>query len=630
MDERGTAIYEFGGFRFHSAQGVLFRGTEVVPLTPKVADTLLALLTHHDHVVEKGELIRAIWPDTFVEEGGLARNISVLRKALGDEADGCQYIETIPKRGYRFVAPVREVASEPECTAGATTPVAGAGRAAGWRPLAWRGINFGIAAIVLLAAGLVYIGHSRKSHETAADLRLASIAVLPLKNLSADAAQDYLSEGLTDTLATDLAKTGVRVIASSSVRRLRQGASINEIGQQLKVDGVVQGTVLGSGDRVRINAQLVDVRSGRLLWADSYQRSLRDVLALQAEVTGAITREILASVESGQKAPLRRARAVVPEAYLAYLKGRFFWNKRTEAGLRKAIEYFDEAIAKDPTYAPAHAGVADSYALLGSNGYDAMPPREAMPLAKAAAHRALQLDPQLAEAHTSLGYVLMAYDWDLPAAEKEFRQAFRSNPGYATAHHWYGHYLLAAGQPEQALAEMKQALALDPLSLPVNVGVGWCSYFARRYDEAIAQYRKALELEPEFALAHQALAMALEQKAAYTEAIAEFRKAVTLSGGSASTLASLGHACAMAGATNEARAQLERVVELSRHRYVPAIYTALIYLGLRDKNQGTAWLMKAHEERSEYFIYYRLDPGFDPIRGDRRFASMLRLPSPAQ
>ncbi len=630
MEGSGRAIYEFGAFRFHAAERVLFRGTELVPLTPKVADTLLALLTCHDRVVEKGELIRVIWPDTFVEEGGLARNISVLRKTLGDEPDGCQYIETIPKRGYRFVAPVREVGSGPEVVAAPAKPLeAGSGREAG--PLArfaWRPIAAGIAATALVAAGLVYILHWRNSRETAADLRAGSIAVLPLKNLSADAAQDYFSEGMTDTLATELAKTRVRVIASSSVRRLRQGASLNEIGQQLKVDAVVQGTVLGSGDRVRINAQLVDVKTGRLVWADSYQRSLRDVLALQAEVTAAIAREILANVAPGQKAPLSRSRAVIPEAYRAYLKGRFFWNKRTEAGLRKAIEYFDEAVARDPTYAPAHAGLADSYALLGSSGYDAMPPREAMPRAKTAALEALALDNGLAEAHTSLAYVLMAYDWDLPAAEKEFQEAFRCNPGYATAHHWYAHCLLAAGQTEKAAAEMRQAVSLDPLSLPVNVGLGWCSYFARRYDEAIGQYRKTLELEPDFALAHQALGMALAQKGAYAEAIAEFKKAVPLSGGSASAIASLGNASARAGATADARAQLEQLSELSRRKYVPAIYMALIYLGLGDKNSAAPWFSKAREERSEYLIYHRLDPGFDSIRADKRFA--LALPASKQ
>jgi TolB-like protein/Tfp pilus assembly protein PilF len=446
-----------------------------------------------------------------------------------------------------------------------------------------------------------------------------------LTNLSNDPAQAYLSIGMADELATVLAKTGVRVIASDSIHRLRPASSLEEIGRQLQVEAVIDGSVLGSGDRVRINARLIDVRTARLVWADSYERSLQDVLGLQSEVADAIAREIRASVTPGPKPGPSGRRLVVPDAYRAYLRGRFFWNKRTEAGLRKAIESFNEAIARDGSYAPAYAGLADSYALLGSNFYDAIPPREAMPLAKKAARRALELDPQLAEAHTSLGYVLMVYDWDLPAAEKEFRQAFRSNPSYTTAHHWYGHYLLAAGHPDQAAAEMKIALALDPLSLPVNVGAGWCSYFARRYDEAIVQYRKALELEPDFALARQALAMALERKGAYTEAIAEFRKAVALSGGSASTLASLGHACALAGATAEARAQLDRLEELSRRKYVPAMYRAFIYLGLGDKDRAAVWLAKAYEERSEYFIYYRADPSFDSIRGDRRFAAMLKV-----
>jgi TolB-like protein/DNA-binding winged helix-turn-helix (wHTH) protein/Tfp pilus assembly protein PilF len=618
MAEKTRTVYGFGAFRFDAGERVLYRDASVVPLTPKVADTLLVLLERGGRLVEKSELLGLVWPGTFVEEGGLARNISVLRKALGDEPDGCHYIETVPKRGYRFVAEVSEIPSPPE-TPDATPALPGRHRP--------RRLIAALTAIAALLLGAVaYIVYSYNARAPA--FRAASIAVLPLKNLSNDPAQEYLSEGMADELATVLAKNGVRVIASNSIRRLRPGAPLDEIGRRLKVEAVVEGTVLGSGDRVRINARLIDVRTGRLVWADSYQRSLRDVLALQSEVAGAIAREIRASVAPGPKPGTSRQRPVVPDAYRAYLHGRFFWNKRTEAGLRKAIESFNEAIALDASYAPAYAGVADSYALLGSNFYDAIPPREAMPLARTAARKALELDPHLAEAHTSLAYVLMVYDWDLSAAEKEFRQAFRSNPGYATAHHWYGHYLLAAGQPEQALAEMKQAQALDPLSLPVNVGVGWCSYFARRYDEAIAQYWEALELEPDFALAHQALAMALERKGAYTEAIAEFRKAVALSGGSAGTLASLGHACAMAGAAADAQAQLDRLEELSRRRYVPAIYRALIYLGLRDKERAAAWLAKAYEERSEYFIYYRLDPGFDPFRSDKRFVPtpLARLP----
>ncbi len=604
MDEKRSPAYQFGAFRFDPAERVLYRDEEIVLLSPKAADTLLVLLERRGRVVEKGDLLKLVWPDTFVEEGGLARNISVLRKALGDEAEGCRYIETIPKRGYRFVAP---------------------GDAIPRQPARWRAAVIGAAA--LLVGALAYFAFLHKARDTPAGLRATAIAVLPLKNLSGDPAQEYISDGMTDELATVLAKTGVRVIASDSARRLRPGTPLNEAGRQLNVEAVIQGTVLASGDRVRINTQLIDVGTGRVIWAESYQRSLPDVLGLQAEVAADITREVATRLAPGRKQNLARSRPVVPAAYHAYLKGRFFWNKRTEAGLRKAIEFFNEAIARDIAYAPAHAGLADSYALLGSNFYDAMPPREAMPRAKQAALKALAMDNQNAEAHTSLGYVLMAYDWDLPAAEKEFQQALRSNPSYATAHHWHAHFLLAAGKPDQAAVQMKEALSLDPLSLPVNVGVGWCSYFARRWDEAIEQYRKTLELEANFALARQALAMAFEQKGAHGEAIAEFQKAVALSGGSASTIASLGHAYALAGAKTDAQVQLARLEALSKQHYVPSIYRALIYLGLGDKDSAAVWLAKARAERSEYFIYYRLDPIFDSIRGDKRFVLSLTPPS---
>jgi TolB-like protein/DNA-binding winged helix-turn-helix (wHTH) protein/Tfp pilus assembly protein PilF len=603
MEPQGGTAFEFGAFRFDPAERVLYRGPERVPLSPKVADTLLVLLTHHGRVVEKNELMQLVWPDTFVEEGGLARNISALRKALGDDAEGSRHIETIPKRGYRFVAPLGK-------------NVVGKGAAP-----RRRGVRFAIAAILVAAAMLLvatgYLVSFMTRHDHAAP-RVKSIAVLPLKNISGDAAQDYFAEGMTEVIATELSKTGLPVIAPASVRSLRPGAPLEEVGRQLKVEAVIRGTVLQSGDRVRINAQLVDIGSGRLLWADSYQRDLRDVLQLQAEVAGAIARQTSFEAASGERPAPSRLQAVVPDAYQAYLRGRFFWNKRTEPALRKAVEYFNEAIAKDGTYAPAYAGLADSWSLLASNSYDAVPPREGMPLAKAAALRALELDGGLAEAHTSLAYVTMAYDWDLEPAEREFQQAIRCNPGYATARHWHAHCLLAAGRLEEASAEMRQAQNLDPLSLPVNVGVGWCSYFARRYDDAINQYRKTLELEPNFALAHQTLGMALAQKHDYPKAIAEFQTALTLSGG-ASAAASLGYAYGLAGAKADARAQLARLLELSHHRYVPAIYMALVYLGLRDAPGFSSWLSKAREERSEYLIYYQFDPAFDAVRADPLF-----------
>jgi len=612
MEQPQKQAYEFGPFRFDAAARVLYRGAEIVPLSPKAADTLLVLLEHRGQVVDKNELLRLVWPDTFVEEIGLARNISALRKSLGDESI---YIETIPKRGYRFLG---EEQSSQGAGGSATTPVDQEGRPPKQR--VW--LLAILAVATLVAVALFFALRSRPS-----GFRAASIAVLPLRNLSNDPAQDYLSDGLTEELATVLAKTGARVIASDSVRQLRQGATLDEVGRRLGVEAVVEGTVLASGERVLVNARLIEVRSGRLVWAESYQRSLADVIALQSELAVTIGRELTATVSPAAKQ--RAPRPVQPEAYRSYLKGRYFWNKRTETGLRKAIEAFQEAIAGDPSWAQPYTGVADSYALLASSFYDAMPPREAMPAAKTAALKALELDPQLAEAHTSLAYVRMAYDWDLPAAEQEFRQALQSSPGYATAHHWYAHWLLAAGKPEQAAIEMRQAQSLDPLSLPVNVGVGWCWYFARRYDTAIAQYRRALELDDGFALAHQALAMALEIQGGYPDAIAEFQKAVTLSGGSASAVASLGHAYGLAGKKREAQTQLNRLEEVARNRYVPAIYRAEIYLGLGDRDRAAVWMSRARDERSEYLIYYKLGPSFDSLRGDPRFALKLE-PLPAR
>ena len=612
MEPPGGAVFEFGDFRFDPAERVLYRGSERVPLSPKVADTLLVLLTRHGRVVEKNELMQLVWPDTFVEEGGLARNISALRKALGDGTDGSRHIETIPKRGYRFVAPLGKTPTAAETAAS----VAGTG-AVPHRP----GIRFAMiatlaaAALVLVAAGYFLSFMTRHGRSTP---QVKSIAVLPLKNISGDAAQDYFAEGMTDEIATELSKTGLPVIAPASVRSLPPGAPLAEIGRRLSVEAVIQGSVLQSGNWVRINAQLVEIRTGRLLWADSYQRALRDVLRLQAEVADAIAHKTSSQAAAGERPGPTRLQSVVPDAYQAYLRGRFFWNKRTEPALRKAVEYFNEAIAKDGKYAPAYAGLADSWSLLASNSYDAVRPREGMPLAKAAAQRALELDGGLAEAHTSLAYVTMAYNWDLEGAEREFQQANRSNPGYATARHWHAHCLLAAGRLDEAAAEMRQAQNLDPLSLPVNVGVGWCSYFARRYDDAISQYRKTLELEPSFALAHQTLGLALAQKHDYPKAIAEFQTALKLSAG-ASAMASLGYAYGLAGSKADARAQLARLVELSHQRYVPAIYMAQVCLGLRDGQGFSSWLSKAREERSEYLIYYQFDPALDAVRADPAF-----------
>jgi DNA-binding winged helix-turn-helix (wHTH) protein/TolB-like protein/Tfp pilus assembly protein PilF len=581
-------VYRFGPFRLNAGDRLLFRGGEMVPLPPKAIDTLLALVVNHGRVLEKDELLKTVWPDTCIEEGGLARNISMLRKALG--GDEAEYIETIPKRGYRFIAEVHEGAAAPPARRNWKRPAAAA------------------ALAVLVATAGFLLWRAWQARRAAHAVR--SIAVLPLKDLSNG--EPYLAEGLGEVLTASLSKVrSLRVISSPA-------------GRAPQTDAVLKGAVLRSAGRVRVTAQLVDARTGWLLWAGSYDRDLGDALALEAELAEAIAREVDVKLTEPERQSLATARASGPEASDAYLRGRYCWNRRTPESLQESIRFFNEAVRKDPKYAPAYAGLADAYALLGSNGYDAMPPREAMPLAKAAAAKALELDPGLAEARTTLAYVALAYDWDLEAAGAHFRAALDLNPSYATAHHWYGHYWLAAGNPGRAVAEMRRAQELQPVSLPIMAGLGWSYYFARDYDAAIAQFRKVIGMDPNFAVAHQTLGIVYQRKGLGAEAVAELERAVELSGASPSTVASLGAAAAAAGDRVRARVQLERLQAMRKTRYVPAVLLAMVSLALGDADAGTAWLRQGVEERSEYFMYAAADPAFEPLLKNPKAAALLQ------
>ncbi|HEX7961164.1 MAG TPA: winged helix-turn-helix domain-containing protein, partial [Terriglobales bacterium] len=431
-------LYEFGPFRIDQRERLLRRGADVIPLAPKAIETLLVLASSGGRVVEKEELIKRVWPDTFVEEGGLARNISLLRRVLGEGPNDPQYIETVPRRGYRFVAHVSKTGEE--------------------------------------------IGSSR------------SLAVLPLANLSPDSAQDFFADGMTDELISYLMNIEALRVSSRTSVMAYKGVSrpLRQIARELDVSWIVEGTVLHFGDRVRIAARLIEAATERQVWTETYEKDMRDVLALQSEVASDIARAIRVKLSSPEKARLSQSRPVDPEAYQDYLRGRYFWNNRTTEGLKRAREYFRQAIEKDPTYAPAYSGLADAYAMLGSTGYDVMPPKEAMPLAKAAAINALRLDDSLAEAHAALGYVTLVYDWDWPAAEQELRRAIELNPGYATAHQWTGELMMALNRPDDATKAFKRALNLDPLSIPCNLGLGWSYYFSCKDDLAIEQYRRTL------------------------------------------------------------------------------------------------------------------------------------------
>ncbi|MGB8583971.1 MAG: winged helix-turn-helix domain-containing protein [Candidatus Sulfotelmatobacter sp.] len=510
------------------------------------------LLEHSGEVVTREELRSRVWPSESFGDFDQALNIAIgkLRSALGDSAESPRFIETLPKRGYRFIADVSVVDTDarpkrPESVAGdlpgsqekktdAGHKIQGAGLVVAPQrrllPTRWISVALALVIIVSLAILSVWLFRSRAPAPTG----IRSIAVLPLENLSGDASQNYFADGMTDELITDLAQiSALRVISRTSVM-VYKGARkpLPQIARELNVDAVVEGSVLRSGDQVRITAQLIEASTDKHLWSQSYEGELRDTLALQNRVASAIADQIRINLTPREQAALKNVKVVNPEAYESYLKGRYFWNKRTPDGLKVALAYFKEATEEDPKYAQAYSGLADTYALLGDWQYAVMTPKEAFPKAKAAALKALELDSTLGEAHNSLAFVLDGFDWDFDAAGKEFRRAIELNPGYATAHHWYAWHLSLLGRFDEAIVEMKKAQNLDPLSLIINADLAELLVLAHHYDESIAQSRKTIEMDSNFALAHNQLAQAYLSKHMYDEAVEELKKAVQLSGDS--------------------------------------------------------------------------------------------------
>lgn len=453
---------------------------------------------------------------------------------------------------------------------------------------------------------------------------IRSLAVLPLENFSGDASQDYFADGMTDELITDLAQIrALRVVSRTSVMTYKgTRKSLPEIARELNVDAVVEGSVSRSGDQVRITAQLIQLPADKHLWAQSYQGNLSDTLSVQNQVARAIADEIRVEITPQEQAALKSARKIDPEAYEAYLKGRYFWNKRTADGLEKAVDYFDQAIAKDPNYAAAYSGLADTYALLGDWEYAAMSPKEAMPKALDAARKALQLDDSLGEAHASLAFCLEGFDWDFMAADKEFQRAIELNPGYATAHHWYAWHLSLVGRNNEAIAEMERAVSLDPVSPIVNADLAELLLIARLTDESIRQSRKTIELNPGFAFAHNQLAQAYIEKKMFAAAITELHEAIRLGGDSPIFVANL----ARAYARSEQRAAATALLEDLKNRSVPKspllAEIAMIYVAFGDKDQAMVYLEKGFEERFNPGVLER--PCFDELRSDPRFQDLTR------
>ena len=604
--------YEFGPYRIDTGERLLHRDGELIPLPPKVLATLLVLVESAGRMVDKGDLMKAVWSDTFVEEGALTRNISLLRKALGDTGDVAAYIETIPKRGYRFVAPVRtvipaETPGEPQAVPPAPLPVP---RAAARSRARWI-VPGGILVLAALAAVAWFGTRDADVREaTTAVAPTNALAVLPFRTVENDASQDYFAEGITEALITRLASLrNLRVVSlAGDIAGQKDEAAWTAALRNQSVKRVLTGTIFRSGGRVRINAQLKDSGTREIYWANSYERDSGDALALESEVAEAIATEVQVSMTARDRERLRQSRPAPPEALDAYLKGRYFWNRRTEDGLRRAVQYFQQAIAADPTYAVAYTGLADSYSLLGSIELGAMPPRMAMPLAKAAAQKALELDPDLAEGHNSLAYVKLSYDWDLPGALREFTRALELNPGSATAKHWFSHYYMATGNMAKASELMRDAFQLEPLSPSINIGIGWCLYYSRRYDEAIEQFRSVTESDPSIPLAHQTLGMAYQQKGLLDQAIEEYQRAAALSDNSPSSVAALASVYATAGNLAESNKELARLEEMSRTRYVPAFHFATVHFAMGDMTKTFEFGWKAIGERCDYLLYLRAEP----------------------
>jgi len=454
--------------------------------------------------------------------------------------------------------------------------------------------------------------------------RQPSIAVLPFTDLSPQKDQEYLCDGLAEELINSMSNIqDLRVVARTSAFSFKgKEFDVRDIGKELDVETVLEGSVRKSGDQLRITVQLINVEDGYQLWAERYDRAMDDVFKIQDEITLEILEKLKVRLLGKEKAKLGKRQTEDLEAYNLYLKGRYYWNKRNEKEIKIGIQYFQQAIEKDPTYAVAYTGLADCYNALGF--YCALPPKEAFTKAEASALKALEIDETLAEAHTSLAYSRLYHEWDWSSAEEEFKTALELNPTYATAHHWNAEYLAARGRLDEAIREKRRAMQLDPLSMIINTTVGWMYYFDRNYDEAIEQIKETLKIDENFTPAHFWLGQAYEQKGMFAEAIHEFQKAVTLSGGSTYTQASLAHAHALAGERDKAVELLDRLQELSIDRYVSAYDIAEVYVGLGERDLAFDWLQKAFEEKSRALVFLKVEPRLDPLRSDERFSALMK------
>lgn len=674
MSNSFNQLYEFGPFRVDAANRLLLRDGEPLALTPKAVETLLALVRHRGQVLRKDDLMKEVWPDAVVEESNLTQHIYLLRKMLGEAPDGCGYIETLPRRGYRFIGEVREVEDgaadlilaertrvqlvieEQEenerqenaaCEKGESVCLKRAGDAASIAGPAVsdqsrshdlsdsrrkrRSTHFGLAAVTFVALVVIlYLALTGRPRTPESRPVIRSIAVLPFRPLSAGSSDEDLEAGLADALITQLSNVRqITVRPTSAV--LKYGGANRDLlaaGRELGVDALLDGKFQRADGRMRVTVQLISVNDGTPLWADKFDEPFTDMLAVQESIAQRVTQVLVLKLTPEEQRLLAKRFTENPEAYQAYLRGRSYWSRRATASVEEAIKYFELALQRDPDYALAWAGLADAYASLGSR-YDMQEQAQSqvMPKAKAAAARALKLDDLLAEAHAALGVVREVYDWDFAGAEIEFKRAIELNPNYAHAHHVYARYLLAMGRAGEAQEEIRRAQELDPLSFSISRGVGDILFRTGKYDEALEQYRRTLKMAPDDPMAtalRRTMGWAYLQRGMHDQAVAEFIESLRLQNVSAEWLAALRQAYDRAGMKGYWRKWLELQRERIEGGRISPFYLAQIYAFLGEKEQAFAYLQASFEDRSLILPALQYGLQFDHLRKDPRYVSLLR------
>jgi DNA-binding winged helix-turn-helix (wHTH) protein/TolB-like protein len=628
--------YQFDEFRLEVSNRQLLRDGIPVTLPAKAFDMLVALIESGERLVSKDELFSRVWPDQIVEESNLTVQVSAIRKALGDRTTNPKYLMTVPGHGYRFIGAVKRFQEEEEVVierhsvarieSGADAIV----NLSAVRDFTRRGSVASIRGhlpvlislvIFLGAAGIFFLWKRSRSHEHP---RIKSIAVLPFKPLAAANRDESLELGMADTLITRLGSIKSLLVRPTSAVRRYSGLEQDAIaaGRELQVDSVVDGTLERDGERLRVTVRLIRTIDGVTLWNESFDQNFTNILAVQDRCAERVADVLASRLGEQEQRHLTKRYTRNPDAYRLYAMGRYFWSKMTVEGFNKSIEYYNEAIKLDHDYALAYAGLADSHNFLGSFGR--IPVSESHPRAREAAERALALDEQLAEAHTSLAAIIMDYYWDWSEAERHFARAIELNDNYALAHHLYSQYLSLNQRFDQSIAEAKKAQEIDPLSVNESNNVALALYRARRYDESIKAAKETLEMDKAFAPAHINLGFAYLEKGMNSEAIEEFKEGRTLTHDSPQLIAMLGYSYARAGMTIEARTILKQLEQRSRKEYVSPFDIAGIHIGLGDKDTAFLWLERSYNERSWLLSYIKVEPLFDPLRSDPRFINLTR------